>query len=148
MTAMEMRSNSTAHSTQSSIAADDSHLVNIDPRDTRTNALRLARNPVAGAREAMQRLTELEEEDLQRIVQSVPGGWTYVTDICPLSPLQEVMLFHCLLNRDSDTYVLSTLFEFESRVHLQKWISAVNKVIGRHDILRTSIRWEGLPKPV
>src|SRR6185437_690796 len=88
------------------------------------------------------------DEDLQHIVRSVPGGGANVTDICPLSPLQEGMLFHCLLNRNSDTYVFSTLFEFDSRAHLLQWIGAVNKVISRHDILRTSIRWEGLPKPV
>ena len=71
-----------------------------------------------------------------------------VVDVCPLSPLQEGILFHCLLNRNSDAYVFSTLFEFDSRAHLLQWISAVNEVIGRHDILRTSIRWEGLPRPV
>ena len=34
-------------------------------------------------------------------------------DIYPLSPLQEGMLFHRLLNKEADTYILSTLIELK-----------------------------------
>src|SRR4051794_32744443 len=85
----------------------------------------IERNLIAG----VQGMTEQEDEDLRRIVQDVSDGRTNATNIGPLSPLQEGMLFHCLLNPHSDTYVFSTLFEFDSRVHLQKWIRAVSRVI-------------------
>src|SRR5579862_9507643 len=81
-------------------------------------ALQIARNLVAGGPEMispqMRHLAKLAEEDLQRIAQSVPGGWANVSDIYPLSALQEGILFHCLLKPQSDAYIFSTLLEFES----------------------------------
>ncbi|HET9396353.1 MAG TPA: hypothetical protein VFO36_09875, partial [Nitrospiraceae bacterium] len=60
-------------------------------------------------------LVALTQEQIDAVVQTVPGKARNVQDICPLSPLQEGMLFHRLLNQHGDTYVLSTLFEAPSR---------------------------------
>ncbi|MCG8296651.1 amino acid adenylation, partial [Pseudomonas entomophila] len=35
-----------------------------------------------------------------------------------------------------------------SRERLEAFVDALNKVIGRHDVLRTSVLWEGLPQAV
>jgi amino acid adenylation domain-containing protein len=96
----------------------------------------------------MRDLVELNDEDVRRTVQSAAAGPENVTDVLPLSELQEGMLFHCVLSLHSDIYIFSALLEFESRVRLLQWIDAVNRVIVRHDSLRTAIRWEGVPKPV
>ena len=92
--------------------------------------------------------TQLNDEDLQRVMSSVPGGATNVADVLPLSTLQEGILFHCLLSEQSDLYVASVLLAFDSRVQLARWLEAINAVVARHDVLRTTLRWEGLPKPV
>ena len=135
---MDLRSNTVADTSQdeqnpASVVLEAPSLINTR-RDLISPQLRQA--------------AQLDDKDLQRIVQSVPEGWMNVTDVFPLSMLQEGILFHCLLNQHSDAYIFSTLLEFESRARLVQWIDAINKVAGRHDILRTSIRWEGLPKPV
>jgi amino acid adenylation domain-containing protein/thioester reductase-like protein len=89
----------------------------------------------------------LDDQQIDGIVQTVPGGAKNIQDIYPLSPLQEGILFHHLLN-DSDTYVLSILLELPSKEHVRPLIDALQKVVDRHDILRTAVRWENLPRPV
>lgn len=93
-------------------------------------------------------LVELSQEQVDSIVQTVPGGARNVLDIYPLSPLQEGMLFHHRLNDKGDTYVLSTLFEAQSRAHIDALINALQEVINYHEVLRTGVLWDGLPQPV
>jgi amino acid adenylation domain-containing protein len=94
-------------------------------------------------------LVELEPQHIERIVQSVPGGAENIQDIYPLVPLQEGILFHHLLDgRRGDTYVLPALLTLASRAQLDELIGALQKVIDRHDILRTAVLWEQLPRPV
>lgn len=78
----------------------------------------------------------------------VAVGADDVQETYPLSPLQEGMLFHRLMNETRDTYVLSTLFELVSRTHAEELVAAIQKVIDRHDLLRCAISWEGQPRPV
>ena len=94
-------------------------------------------------------LVQLQEEQIQRIVQGVPGEAGNIQDIYPLAPLQEGILFHYLLNEGGgDTYILPTLLQLSSRARLEELIEALQKVIERHDILRSAVQWEGLPQPV
>ena len=93
-------------------------------------------------------LIQLQQEEIDRIVAAVPGGTANVQDIYPLAPLQEGILFHHLLNRDTDAYILQSLFTFDSRDQLDGFLLGLQAVIDRHDILRTSIAWEGLSEPV
>ncbi|MGN4225664.1 condensation domain-containing protein, partial [Burkholderia gladioli] len=53
-----------------------------------------------------------------------------------------------LLATDGDPFVLSAMFAVESRERLDGFVDALRQVIARHDILRTSVHWEGLPEPV
>lgn len=93
-------------------------------------------------------LVEIDQRQLDSIVQTVPGGAENIQDIYPLSPLQEGMLFHHLLNQQSDTYFLSTLFEMQSHAQVSAMTHALQKVIDRHDILRTAMLSENLPRPM
>jgi len=94
-------------------------------------------------------LIELEPEHIQRIVRSVPGGAANIQDIYPLAPLQEGILFHHKLDEHGgDTYVLPILMSLSSRRTLERFIEALQWVIDRHEVLRTAVLFEQLPRPV
>jgi amino acid adenylation domain-containing protein len=93
-------------------------------------------------------LLKITAEEIERVVAGVAGGAANVQDIYPLMPLQEGMLFHSLLSHEQDPYLLSTQMSFETEARLDDYLAALQSVIARHDILRTSVFWEGLSEPV
>jgi amino acid adenylation domain-containing protein/thioester reductase-like protein len=94
-------------------------------------------------------LLDLKAEHIERIVQTVPGGAANIQDIYPLAPLQEGILFHHLFDqKQGDIYVVSTLLSVSSSQRLDEFLLALQKVIDRHDALRTAVLWDQLPTPV
>ncbi|MFC4154741.1 phosphopantetheine-binding protein, partial [Massilia aurea] len=53
-------------------------------------------------------LVTLGLEQRDAIAAKVPGGASAIQDIYPLGPLQEGILFHHLLDNETDTYLLRT----------------------------------------
>uniref|UniRef100_UPI0020C5EA07 condensation domain-containing protein n=1 Tax=Mesorhizobium sp. GbtcB19 TaxID=2824764 RepID=UPI0020C5EA07 len=80
--------------------------------------------------------------------EAVPGGIGNVQHIYALSPPQDGILFHHLLARKGDPYLIRAQMAFAERAQLDRYLSAVQRVVDRHAILRTAFVWEGLSLPV
>ncbi|HEY6248404.1 MAG TPA: amino acid adenylation domain-containing protein [Candidatus Angelobacter sp.] len=93
-------------------------------------------------------LVKLSAEEIGRIIQGVPGGARNVQEIYPLAPLQEGILFHHLMRGEGDPYVGAQRLIFLTRPKLDSYLEHLQAVVDRHDILRTTVMWEGLPEPV
>ncbi|QXH44671.1 amino acid adenylation domain-containing protein [Pseudomonas xanthosomatis] len=97
---------------------------------------------------AMLTLAELDQGAIDRLLAQVPGGAANVQDIYPLAPLQQGILYHHASSSGSDPYVMQAQFAFADRQRLDAFAEALRGVIARHDILRTSVHWEGLEQPL
>ncbi|MDG1462419.1 MAG: amino acid adenylation domain-containing protein [Gammaproteobacteria bacterium] len=71
-----------------------------------------------------------------------------VDDIYPLTPLQQGMLFHSLLDNSSDVYLASFNWLLEGRLDVPLFEKAWNLIINQHSSLRSATQWQGIKTPV
>lgn len=71
-----------------------------------------------------------------------------IQDIYPLSPTQQGMLFHSLMERNSGVYVVQVGFTLRGPLDESKFIAAWQHLVQRHDVLRTAFVWEKLESPL
>jgi amino acid adenylation domain-containing protein/non-ribosomal peptide synthase protein (TIGR01720 family) len=64
-----------------------------------------------------------------------------VEHIYPLSPLQQGMVFHSLLESTEDSYVEQIVCRLDGPLDVSVFRRAWTRVVARHAILRTSIHW-------
>ncbi|RZG11865.1 non-ribosomal peptide synthetase, partial [Pseudoalteromonas sp. CO342X] len=93
-------------------------------------------------------LVDLNAGEIEQLVAQIPGGVGNIQDIYPLGPLQQGILFHHTLDPENDPYVLSAFLKIPDLHQVQAFIDGLDFLIKRHDVLRTSIHWEGVRKPV
>ncbi|MGE8414854.1 MAG: amino acid adenylation domain-containing protein [Pseudomonas sp.] len=93
-------------------------------------------------------LLALDQDSIDRVVATVPGGAANVQEIYPLAPLQAGLLYHHMTSASRDPYQQHALFAFARREDLDAFAQALQAVIQRHDILRTSLVWEVLEPAV
>jgi len=93
-------------------------------------------------------LVSLTQAEIDAVVARIEGGISNIQDIYPLSPLQEGILFHRLLEQNGDIYHASAILTFADRNRIDGFLSVLQKVVDRHDILRTSFIWDDIGEPV
>ncbi|WP_285760575.1 non-ribosomal peptide synthetase, partial [Nocardiopsis ansamitocini] len=90
-------------------------------------------------------LVDLDQQTLDRLV----GAGRTIEDVYPLTPMQQGMLFHSLLEPDSAAYVEQVCYVVagvggEVDALARAWTS----VAAATPVLRTTVAWEGLEAPV
>jgi amino acid adenylation domain-containing protein len=93
-------------------------------------------------------LAQLTQAEIDEVVATVEGGTANVQDIYALTPLQQGMVFHHLMQQHGDAYLNAAVLAFDRQERLQRYLQALQSVIQRHDILRTALVWQGLREPV
>ncbi len=71
-----------------------------------------------------------------------------VEDIYPLSPMQQGMLFHTVLDPQAGDYLTQLTGTMDGRTTLDAFRNAWREVIRRHAVLRTGFVWETLDQPL
>ena len=88
-------------------------------------------------------LAKLTQTQLDALVLNV----TDIEDLYPLSPMQQGMLFHALHTPEAGFYDNQLSVDIEG-LDVARFKAAWHAVAERHDILRTSFIWDGVPQPL
>ena len=71
-----------------------------------------------------------------------------IEDICPLSPMQEGMLYISLLGNNATTHFIQMSFNIAYNMNIELLEKSINEIIKRHSILRTVFNYTKTKKPV
>ncbi|HST78122.1 MAG TPA: condensation domain-containing protein, partial [Verrucomicrobiae bacterium] len=89
-------------------------------------------------------LVNLSLEQVEQIENTHPD----LTNILPLSPLQEGLLFHSLYAGEADVYTVQTNIEFTGTLHSSRMRRAIELLLQRHANLRICIDHEAAETPL
>jgi len=87
----------------------------------------------------------LSERDLNTICQTIAPSM--IDDVLPLSPTQQGILFHCLLEQQSDLYLNVTSMALNGEIDPDAFLSAWQESAQRHDVMRSRFIWHDLEQP-
>ncbi|MCZ8519464.1 MULTISPECIES: non-ribosomal peptide synthetase [Paenibacillus] len=76
------------------------------------------------------------------------GAKSNIQRIYPLSPLQQGMLFHALLQPESTAYYEQIALTMQGEIDPLRFEEALNRTVSRHDVLRTMFLYEKVQQPV
>jgi hypothetical protein len=71
-----------------------------------------------------------------------------VKDIYPLSPIQQGILFHTLYSPEAGEYIMQMVCTLQGDVDASAFELAWQRVVDRHEVLRTAFVWEGFDEPL
>lgn len=71
-----------------------------------------------------------------------------IEDIYPLSPLQQGMLFHTLLQEDSGVYLMQDRYRIGGRINETAFLQAWRLVVAAYPALRVSFQWKSQREPL
>ncbi|MCE0460111.1 non-ribosomal peptide synthetase [Pseudomonas uvaldensis] len=82
-------------------------------------------------------LAKLTQEQLD----SLPVPTAQIEDVYPLTPMQEGMLLHTLLEPGTGLYYMQDRYRIDSDLDPQRFAQAWQAVVARHEALRASFCW-------
>lgn len=74
----------------------------------------------------------------QSQLDSMDLNWRNVESLYPLSPMQEGLLFHTLMNPGSGIYFMQYCYELQGVIDHDAFVQAWQQVVQRHQVLRTA----------
>jgi amino acid adenylation domain-containing protein/non-ribosomal peptide synthase protein (TIGR01720 family) len=77
----------------------------------------------------------------QAQLDALPIAATLIEDVYPLTPMQEGMLLHTLLEPGTGLYYMQDRYRIDSELDAQRFAQAWQAVIARHEALRASFCW-------
>ncbi|MCC6921583.1 MAG: amino acid adenylation domain-containing protein, partial [Nitrosomonas sp.] len=89
-------------------------------------------------------LVQLRQEDLDALGRSIRR----IEDICPLTALQQGILYHALESPGADAYFYQRGFVLRGALSVAHFQHAWERVANHHAALRSNYQWEGLSTPV
>ncbi|MDY7229483.1 non-ribosomal peptide synthase/polyketide synthase [Hyalangium rubrum] len=89
-------------------------------------------------------LTRVTQSTLDELMRSSPG----LVDLYPLSPMQQGMLFHTLLDPGSGMYFERAAWTLDTDLNPAALRRAWQQIMERYSILRTRFAWEGMAEPL
>ena len=84
--------------------------------------------------------------DREAIERAFAGGGG-IEDVYPLTPVQEGMLFHTLVDPEAGHYVEQFLCRVRGELDLPALRESWQRLVARHPALRTTIHWTDLDQP-
>ncbi|MGW3040411.1 non-ribosomal peptide synthase/polyketide synthase [Kitasatospora sp. NPDC001159] len=90
-------------------------------------------------------LVELTQHQIERLETDLPD----LSDVLPLTPLQEGLLFHARYDEsDTDPYTVQLLWALDGHVDRDTLRAAARTLLRRHPNLRVAFRQDDLARPV
>ncbi|MEG0859820.1 MAG: non-ribosomal peptide synthetase [Pseudomonas sp.] len=77
----------------------------------------------------------------QEQIDSLPVPATQIEDVYPLTPMQEGLLLHTLLEPGTGIYYMQDRYRINSALDPQRFAQAWQAVVARHEALRASFSW-------
>ncbi|WP_283776236.1 non-ribosomal peptide synthetase [Pseudomonas syringae] len=77
----------------------------------------------------------------QAQLDALPVPPSHIEDVYPLTPMQEGMLLHTLLEPGTGLYYMQDRYRIDSALDTQRFAQAWQAVIARHEALRASFCW-------
>ncbi|MDT4812896.1 Linear gramicidin synthase subunit B [compost metagenome] len=74
-------------------------------------------------------------------LDTLPVPAAMIEDIYPLTPMQEGLLLHTLLEPGTGIYYMQDRYRIDSELDLQRFSRAWQAVVARHEALRASFTW-------
>jgi len=71
-----------------------------------------------------------------------------VADVYVLTPMQEGMLFHTISEPGTDVFINQISIAIDGDLNVERFMRCWDRLIHRHDALRTAFVWDGLDEPV
>ena len=77
----------------------------------------------------------------QAQLDALPVAAELIEDVYPMTPMQEGMLLHTLLEPGTGLYYMQDRYRINSALDPQRFAQAWQEVVGRHEALRASFCW-------